>query len=164
VSFFEKVPNTMYTSLSASHYFWFSFEILNNSMQHSCRNLTPTTPNFSVDIERESKNVSIKLLTPDPLLIQRVSVQGPQTSLHYTPFWFLIIDFDTLDMATYTKQVITTVREYLAANKPLFQNLKELFLVRHFSLCIFRWLFWYYTVCYFVSFIFEMVLWYKLCS
>jgi hypothetical protein len=82
LSFYEKVLNTM--------------------------NLPPSSPNFTLDVEKESKNVAIKLLTPDSLLIQRVTVQ---------------------DMATYTKQVMATVREYLGANKPLFQNLKEIFLV-----------------------------------
>jgi hypothetical protein len=76
--------------------------------------LLPATPGsqptFVNEFEQQGKdrNVAIKFITAEHLLIQRVSVQ---------------------DMANYTKSVTARVKEYLAANKPLFSMLKELYLL-----------------------------------
>lgn len=76
--------------------------------------LVPALPgnqqSFANEFEQQGKdrNVAIKFITADHLLIQRVSVQ---------------------DMANYTKSVTARVKEYLAANKPLFSMLKELYLL-----------------------------------
>jgi len=76
--------------------------------------LVPAVPGsqqtFTNEIEQQGRdrNVAIKFITAENLLVQRVSVQ---------------------DMANYTKSVTARVKEYLAANKPLFSMLKELYLL-----------------------------------